>query len=357
MRIVNTKNINDALILKLSILIIMIIIVLTMILPLTVKTYTSANDSRTNLFYLQVLNYSLPSAKVSTLDPEDMAENSFSLKDSILNALGMNIENPENIMGKEIAFLNGKTLISSNTNITSYELASNDVIKSDSAAQSTSASVAVTPTPTAAPTPTINTSVPQVFIYHTHTDESYLPGKPDNTDQTQSVCAVGDVMASELQNTYGIPVIHDKTEHEQVYNNSYARSSETVDKYLKQYGDFKLIIDLHRDASDPSHPVPDSVTINGETISRFRFVTSSNNPHYDKNLKVVNTIIDLSKKLFPGLCGDTVEYHQGIYCFNQTKSNNAVLIEVGNELNTTTQSKKTGVYLAKIFAEYLKGNN
>lgn len=353
---VNTKNISDALILKISILIIMIIIVVTMILPLTVKAYTSANDSRSNLFYLEILNYSVPSAKVSTLDPEVMVENSFSLKDSILNAVGVNIKEPNVIMGKEIAFFNNNSIPKINNisiNLTSYELASNEVIKTDNNTQSTSANLSPTLVPSTSPA--VDNSNPEILIYHTHTDESYLPGKPDNTDQTQSVCAVGDVITNELQNNYSIKAIHDKTEHEEVYNDSYSRSSVTVDKYLKQYGDFKLIIDLHRDSSDGKHA--ETCTINGESIAQFMFVMAKNNPHYDKNIGVVNKILGISKKLYPGLCRDTFEYDHGMYCFNQTKSNNAVLIEVGNELNTTTESKNTGKYLAKIISEYIKGNN
>ena len=65
-----------------------------------------------------------------------------------------------------------------------------------------------------------------------------------------NVVGVGDVLANELEENYGISVIHDKTNHCISYNDSYTRSGETVDKYLQEYGDFKMIIHLHRDSLD-----------------------------------------------------------------------------------------------------------
>lgn len=129
-----------------------------------------------------------------------------------------------------------------------------------------------------------------------------------------------------------------------------------MDKYLSQYGDFKLVVDLHRDSSyDGKHP--ESVIINGVSAAKTMFVTAKNNPHYQKNVDVVNKLIGISNKDFPGLCKGNLEYNHGIYCFNQTKSNNSVLIEVGNESNTITETKTTGKFLAKVFAEYINGNN
>ena len=93
-----------------------------------------------------------------------------------------------------------------------------------------------------------------MLIYHSHTTEAYLASDKDttkntfNADETKNVVAVGDVIAEELENKYGISVIHDKTVNNVPdYNSSYKNSGVILDKYLKKYGDFDLIIDLHRD--------------------------------------------------------------------------------------------------------------
>ena len=114
------------------------------------------------------------------------------------------------------------------------------------------------------------------------------------------MCAVGDVITEELEKKYGIAVIHDKTVHNVGdYNGSYKKSGVTLDKYLKEYGDFDLIIDLHRDG------VPNrknaTTKINGEDVAKFMFVVTQKNPRYAKQKKLINSMIKISNKLFPDL--------------------------------------------------------
>lgn len=157
LKIVDTNKISKSFILKLSILVIMIIIMFSMIIPFTVKACTSANNLRTNLLYLQILNYSVPSAKVSTLDPEDMVENTFSIKNSILNFLRINVNEPDVIISKEIACAKNSEVktIQYKSNIDSYQLADNEVIKN-----SDDSSVAVNSVVTPTQVPKVNNDKP-----------------------------------------------------------------------------------------------------------------------------------------------------------------------------------------------------
>ena len=102
---------------------------------------------------------------------------------------------------------------------------------------------------------TLNKAKPEVLIYHSHTSEAYRASDNDtskissSSDVTKNVSSVGDVIKEELEKKYGIAVIHDKTVHDKGnYYGAYKKSGVTLDKYLKEYGDFKLIIDLHRDS-------------------------------------------------------------------------------------------------------------
>ncbi|KGM97920.1 stage II sporulation protein P [Clostridium novyi A str. 4552] len=209
-------------------------------------------------------------------------------------------------------------------------------------------------------------SKPEVLIYHTHTCESYMPyGVSTNgwntTDQTKSVVAVGEEIKKEL-NKYGVSVLHDNTVHDvKDYNNAYKYSRVTLKKYLKQYGDFKLIIDLHRDSIVNKDEV--TTRINGENVARFEFVMVRKNPHSAKNIQLAETLKGISNKLYPGN-KTTRSYNRGTWYYNYGKnlysqdlSNNALLIEVGSHVNTLEEAKASSKYLARIIAQYINGKN
>ncbi len=82
-------------------------------------------------------------------------------------------------------------------------------------------------------------------------------------------------------------------------------------------------------------------------------VMAKKNPHFNKNNNMANNIMNTSNKLFPGFCKGIYYYNYGTRYFNQDKSNNAVLIEVGADINTTGESKASAKYLARIIAECL----
>ena len=208
---------------------------------------------------------------------------------------------------------------------------------------------------------TLNNAKPEVLIYHSHTSEAYRTSDKDTSktnsslDQTRNVCAVGDVIAEELEKNYGIAVIHDKTVHDKGdYNNAYKKSGVTLDKYLKEYGDFKLIIDLHRDSVDKNAV---TTKINGENVAKFMFVVTEKNPRYAKQKKLIDSMIGISNKLYPDLlrAKSIYAYDCGIGFYNQNKSDNAVLFEVGSYTNTIEEVKNTGKYLSRIIAEQING--
>lgn len=357
----------------------LIILLIVIIFPVKALANSINIYGTRNMFYVETLNYALPIVKVTSFQQEDMVENKFSIKESMLNLFGINIRNPISILNKEEScFSDGlksekKIQKPENLALSPYKLNDTSIAKDSAAASSTSASDNA---PASSSVSVVDPSLvnktlsgtPEIFIYHTHTSESYptdlsqvsdiLAGKRGATssDQSQNVCAIGDALQTELVNNYKINVIHDKTIHDaNAYNDSYLRSAVTVNKYLKQYGDFKIIIDLHRDSAVDRNS--DIVKINGENVAKIMFVMSQNNPHYDKNMVVVNKIQAISNKLYPGLCKPVYLYPHGNNCFNQTKSNNAVLIEIGTDLTTVSECKNTTKYLARIIAQYLNGKN
>ncbi|MBK5242285.1 stage II sporulation protein P [Clostridium sp.] len=208
----------------------------------------------------------------------------------------------------------------------------------------------------------LNKAEPRVLIYHTHTCEAYLTSDKEtlkttnSLDPTRSVCAVGDVITEELEKKYGIAVVHDKTVNDKGdYDNAYKKSGVTLDKYLKEYGDFDLIIDIHRDSV--KNKILVMTKINGVNVAKFQFVVTEKNPRYDKQKKLINSMIGISNKLYPDLLRDTpiYPYQYGLGFYNQNKSDNAVLLEVGTYTNDIGEGKNTAKYLARIIAEQLNG--
>jgi len=363
------KNNNTKIVL--CIFTLLIIFLLGSILPKSAKADNEGNHL--NYFYVNVINNVLSIINVSnTREQDDNSENN--MKVAVLSYLGIDIMNPISIITKEISCLDKNedstdVVVNNGSNgvekiksfiLNPFNLDDRQVSKSEDKIESPNV-IAELYNPKLKQT--LNNAKPRVLIYHSHTTEAYLTTDKDipksafNMDLTKTVCSVGDVLAQELEKNYGIAVIHDKTLHNVGdYPASYKKSGATLDKYLKTYENFDLIIDLHRDGV-PATFKNVKTKINGEDVAKFTFVVTQKNPRYGKQKKLVNSMIGISKKLFPGLL-DSREiwlYNWGTGFYNQNRSDNAVLIEVGNNKTTIEQSKNTGKYLSRIIAEQLNG--
>jgi len=341
-----------------SIFTLLIIFLIGVILPNSAKA-DSEGDS-TNYFYVSVINNALSVIKSSNTKQQDTNnENNSNL--AALSFLGVDISNPVSIVVKEIAYLDGNESSDvSNPETFSFNpfnLDDKQVSKSDAKDSNVVANLY-----NPALKKTLNNAKPRVLIYHSHTSEAYRTSDKDTSktkaslDQTRNVCAVGDVIESELEKKYGISVIHDKNVNDTGdYNNAYKKSGVTLDKYLKVYEKFDLIIDLHRDSVENNNAV--TTKINGERVAQFMFVVTDKNPKYSKQKKLINSMIATSNKLYPGLIRSNpiYYYHWGMGFYNQNRSDNAMLIEVGTYTNTVQEVKNTGKYLSRIIAEQLNG--
>lgn len=345
-------------------------------MPIDSKATTGEeNFQSSNPLYINILNFTMPLVKSLVSSTDENAQLNYSLKEMLLEKAGLDINSPLSVVAREFSLIkvvdNTVAVQESNNSIiiNPFKLNENNIIKISQNDSKDSSENNLNPGATAVSeiyNPNLKTpldaSKPEVFIYHTHTTESFKPSSQDNLDPTKSVVAVGDIIQNELQNNYGIATIHDKTIHNvAVYNEAYARSGETVNKYLSKYKDFKLIIDLHRDASIVSNPKPVSVTLNNKSLAKIEFVVGTANKNYQQNLSMTRKLINISQGLFPGLVRMGSPNDNGVYYihayFNQNKSANATLLEVGNEINTLDEAKTTGYYIARIIAEYINGKH
>lgn len=337
-----------------------IVIVIISVIGFKFLISAKAADIKKNrsTFYNEVFNFTMPAVKATSSSEGNIYNDSTFLKHIALSCIGFNISETFDILKKEVPCLNNESsMVVYNESDTpeNFKLEDKDITKNTAENVQNNSAQIVDPKLKK----TLDPSKPEIFIYHTHTTESYKPSAADNMDPSKNVCAVGDELAKDLQDNYGIAVIHDKTIHNvEAYNNSYFRSAETVKKYLKQYGDFKMVIDIHRDSLSSKDAT--TVKLNGENVARFMFVMSKdNNPHFSKNIGLVNSLVNIANKDFKGLlCNQNILlYSHGVNSFNQTASNNSFLIEVGCDQNDLSEAKATAKYLARIFAEQINGKN
>ncbi len=162
-----------------------------------------------------------------------------------------------------------------------------------------------------------------VVLYHTHTDESYVPssGKASKTGNGD-IFNVGDALTATLQNA-GISVNHSRAAHDPHDINAYHRSRKTVTQLLKEQPD--AVYDIHRDSAPRSAYY---TTINGTDSSRVMMVVGRSNPNMQTNLDYAKRIKARADKLYPGLV-------RGIFMgrgnYNQDLYPTAMLFEIGTE--------------------------
>ncbi len=175
-----------------------------------------------------------------------------------------------------------------------------------------------------------------VGIYHTHSDESYIP--TDGTDSKEGqggIILVGKAMAEQLEEK-GVNVIHDTTLHTPHDAGAYDRSRRTAVQILKQRP--AALFDVHRDAG-PSEPY--LTRENGKEVAKVMIVVGRTNPKVDTNLDFARRLKDAVNREHPGLIKGIL---LGKADFNQDLSQRALLLEVGTE-KTSREAAQSGIRL------------
>ena len=170
-------------------------------------------------------------------------------------------------------------------------------------------------------------SLGKILIYHTHTLEEYADGT--------TVVDAGNDLAEKL-NDLGFEVDNVVDNFSVDYNNAYASSRNYLSNIdLTQY---KLVIDLHRDAAGSK--IIRQLEDGDYTVVKFVFSTSNKNYPEQQNLanKISANLQDIYDEDFL--------YDKGILNFNQDLSNNIVLIENGFNTNTIDEVKNSNTKIA-----------
>ncbi len=212
--------------------------------------------------------------------------------------------------------------------------------------------------------PSLNTNGKKVvYIYATHTREAYLPQLGEGTKDDEAyhhevnVLKVAEKLAQELEQQ-GIGSQVEKTDFTETlqekgmeYHQSYDASRPVVAQAMKNNGDLKYFIDIHRD-SQPREIT--TANINNMDYARTIFIVGGEHAKYEQNLKLATDLHNILDEKYPGLSrGVTKKQGSGTNGkFNQDLSENAILIEMGGVENSMEEVYRTAEAIAEVFSEY-----
>ncbi|SDD38649.1 stage II sporulation protein P [Sporomusa acidovorans] len=178
----------------------------------------------------------------------------------------------------------------------------------------------------------------KVAIYHTHSDESYVP-----TDGQESILGaggiykVGDAFTSSLEK-HGITVIHSQAKHDPHDDMAYERSRRTaMDLIKKEQPD--AIFDIHRDAVPPEVY---KTNIDGQDVSKVQLVVGKYGATGKQIEDYALQIKAAADKQHPGLIKGIFFAKGGDY--NQDLHPRSILLEVGAHTNDR-ESAERGIAL------------
>jgi stage II sporulation protein P len=174
----------------------------------------------------------------------------------------------------------------------------------------------------------------KVAIYHTHSDESYVP-----TDGKESILGAGGIykvgarFAKELESK-GMNVAFSEAKHDPHDDMAYERSRRTAVNLIKKEQP-DAIFDIHRDA------VPPQVyggKIDGQDISKVQLVVGKYGPTGKQIEDYALQIKAASDKKHPGLVKGIFFAKGGDY--NQDLHPRSMLLEVGAHTNDRESAEK-----------------
>ncbi len=172
-----------------------------------------------------------------------------------------------------------------------------------------------------------------IAIYHSHTDESYVPS--DGTEAIPfkgGIYQVGKAMVDKLQSK-GVTVNYDQTAHDPHDNNAYVRSRRTAANLLKTGP--AAIFDVHRDGvPDPNYY---RAEIDGKNVAKLRLVVGRENPRMESNMDFAKRMMAAANNMHSRV---VKEIFVGKGDYNQDLTSTALLIEAGTHTNSKEEAER-----------------
>ena len=199
---------------------------------------------------------------------------------------------------------------------------------------------------------------PTVYIYNTHQSEAYQGNALEGYNISPGVMMASYILQEKLaaQNIKADVMQDNITDYLNLNNMKYSQSYNVsrifLQDALKKYPNYKLIIDLHRDALSKDKS---TTIINNKSCAKISFVVGTKHQNYQENLNTTNKIENKIKQKYPALTRGVItkgeQGSNGIY--NQDLNKNIILIEIGGEENTIDEVLNTIELIAPIIKEFV----
>ncbi len=208
---------------------------------------------------------------------------------------------------------------------------------------------------------TVDSSVPQILIYHTHASEAYADSVEG--DYSTTVVGVGERLAAILRDTYGYNVIHETGVYDIPRDDAYAKTPPVLENILNQNPSIDVIIDVHRDGVQ-SEEVKLVKEINGKQMAQFMFVNGLSYTNYNGDIDNLYNPYKADNLAFAfQLQLKATQYYNGLarkiylkpYRFNLQYRPKSLLLEVGAQTNTLQEALNTMEPVAEILNKVLTG--
>jgi stage II sporulation protein P len=214
--------------------------------------------------------------------------------------------------------------------------------------------------------PVTNPEKKTVFIYQSHSWESFLPllkgaeipNDAISSDERVNVIGLGNRLAQNLMER-GIGVEHDKTNMTQELHKkgwkstkAYTVSGTIVDEaVVAKNNELDYFIDIHRDSARKNITTK---TINGKSYARVYFVVGREHENYLENLDFAKKLHAELEKKYPGISRGVFlkSKSEGNGVYNQDVSTKAMLLEIGGVDNNLDELERTVDVFSDVLADY-----
>ncbi len=211
---------------------------------------------------------------------------------------------------------------------------------------------------------------PTVLIVHTHGTESYTKTEGQDyeestayrtLDDRYNMVSVGREVKRVLE-AGGIAVLHDEGLHDHPsYNGSYGNARMSIEEYLRQYPSIRMVLDIHRDASDGANgtQLTTWATVGGQPSAQLLVMvgtdlSGNHHPNWQTNLALALKLTAQLERADPGITRPLALRAER---FNMDLTAGSLLIEVGAAGDTHEKALLAANALARGILALAKGAN
>ncbi|TXC89805.1 stage II sporulation protein P [Metabacillus litoralis] len=206
-----------------------------------------------------------------------------------------------------------------------------------------------------------------VFIYFSHTRESFLPyfkkgTAPESAYHSKvNISLVGNRLGDSLRSNgiwnevSQIDIVNMLHDRNLTFGRSYQMSREVIVNEMRENRDLEMAFDIHRDSLPREQS---TIEIDGESLAKFSFVIGSGHENYKGNLDFTNDIHEVIERKYPGLSRGVIikDKSQGNGVYNQDVLPNSVIVEIGGVENSLEELYRSADILGNAISEYYWGN-